>query len=41
MEHFAVVLVTAFQRLAVTVSTGYMKFGKRVTECDCIMALMC
>ena len=25
--------VTAFQRLAVTVSSGYMKFGTRVTEC--------
>jgi hypothetical protein len=32
MEQFAVVLVTAFQRLAVTVSSGYMKFGTQVTN---------
>jgi hypothetical protein len=39
MEQFAVLLVTAFQRLTVTVSSGYMKFGTRVTECDCVIAL--
>jgi len=40
MEQFAVVLVTAFHRLAVAISSGYVKIGTRVTECDCVMALM-